>query len=161
MNLQRSMRMGVLFRVRDFTLLKKCQEAGYTVRLRIDPLMKLEVVKEYYSRLINLIFNEYHLKPEVITLGSLRFNRGLISLCKARFPKSDLFNYDFIVEGNDKERYRVKDRIKLYKVLLNQLKQNEIYYGNGALRTGLCKEKPIVWKKVGIDINHSSCNCIS
>ena len=130
------MRMGVLFRVRDFTLLKKCQEAGYTVRLRIDPLMKLEVVKEYYSRLINLIFNEYHLKPEVITLGSLRFNRGLISLCKARFPKSDLFNYDFIVERNDKERYRVKDRIKLYKVLLNQLKQNEIYYGNGALRIG-------------------------
>lgn len=137
----------------------KCQKAGYTIRLRIDPLMKIQGWKEYYGNLVDSIFMKYTLRPEVITLGSLRFNRGLVSLCKARFPTSNLFGYDFIVQGNDKERYRIKDRVDLYKLILNQLKQHALDYDNG-LRVGLCKEKLIVWKKVGIDINQSLCNCI-
>lgn len=121
--------------------------------------MQVQGWKEYYAELVDLVFNTYHLRPEVITLGSLRFNRGLVSLCKARFAESDLFEYDFIVEGNDKERYKVEDRIELYKVVLDQLKQCAVGYDNGTPRVGLCKEKSLVWKKVGLDISHSSCNC--
>ncbi len=139
---------------------EKCQKAGYIIRLRIDPLLKVQGWEEYYTELVDSICNKYHLKPEVVTLGSLRFNRGLVSLCKSRFPKSDLFDYNFIVQGNDKERYGVKDRIMLYKFILDQL---ETYtdHDKGTLMIGLCKEKPIVWKKVGLDIRHSSCNCIA
>jgi spore photoproduct lyase len=140
---------------------QKCQKAGYTIRLRVDPLMKVQRWKEYYSKLVDSIFQKYKLKPEVITLGSLRFNRGLVSLCKARFPRSDLFKYNFIVQGKDKERYRIKDRVALYRLVLDQMKKNEIDYNNGILKTGLCKEKPIVWKKVGLDIRKSSCNCVA
>jgi spore photoproduct lyase len=140
---------------------QKCQKAGYTIRLRVDPLMKVQGWKEYYSKLVDSIFQKYKLKPEVITLGSLRFNRGLVSLCKARFPRSDLFKYNFIVQGKDKERYRIKDRVALYRLVLDQMKKNEIDYNNGILKTGLCKEKPIVWKKVGLDIRKSSCNCVA
>lgn len=139
---------------------QKCQEAGYAIRLRIDPLIKVYGWREFYTELVDMIFHKYRLRPEVITLGSLRFNHGLVSLCKARFPRSDLFDYDFIVEGNDKERYRIKDRIELYRAILNHLKQYTRDY-DGILRRGLCKEKPIVWKKVGLDIRNSSCNCIA
>jgi spore photoproduct lyase len=139
---------------------QKCQEAGYTIRLRIDPLIRVYGWKEFYTELVDMIFHKYRLRPEVITLGSLRFNHGLVSLCKARFPKSDLFDYDFVVEGNDKERYRIKDRIELYGVVLNHLKQYESDY-DGILKRGLCKEKPAIWKKVGLDIRNSSCNCIA
>ena len=140
---------------------QKCQKAGYTIRLRIDPLMRVQGWKEYYSKLMDSIFSKYQLKPEVITLGSLRFNHGLVSLCKARFPNSNLFDYNFISQGNDKERYRVEDRIELYRFIVDQLKLVALNHDNGAPRIGLCKEKPSVWKKVDLDINHSSCNCVA
>jgi spore photoproduct lyase len=140
---------------------QKCQEAGYAIRLRIDPLMRIKGWRENYNYLIHSIFEEHHLRPDVVTLGSLRFNRGLISLCKARFPDSNLFDYDFVAHGNDKERYRVDDRAELYRAVLGELEQ---FMGNdseGKLRVGLCKENPIVWKKVGLRIRGSSCNCIA
>lgn len=140
---------------------QKCQKAGYTIRLRIDPLMLVQGWEEYYGKLVDAIFTKYTLRPEVITLGSLRFNRGLVSLCKARFPKSNLFEYDFTVQGNDKERYRIKDRINLYRFIVDQVKENGIDYDNGTLKVGLCKEKPIVWERIGLDIRNSSCNCIA
>ena len=139
---------------------QKCQEAGYTIRLRIDPLMKGEGWRENYAGLVDSIYRTYKLRPEVITLGSLRFNRGLVSLCKARFPKSDLFDYDFIVQGNDKERYTIEDRVNLYRFIIDQLKEVDVDCNN-VLKVGLCKEKPVVWKRVGLDINSSLCNCIA
>lgn len=139
---------------------QKCQKAGYTIRLRIDPMMNIEGWREYYSELVKLIFEKYKLRPDVITLGSLRFNRGLVSLCKARFPNSDLFDYDFIVQGNDKERYRVEDRVQLYKFIIDQIGYMAQAFDNKP-KIGLCKEKPIVWKKVALDMHHSSCNCIA
>lgn len=138
---------------------QKCQEAGYTIRLRIDPLMRIWGWKEYYSKLIDSIFSKYQLKPEVITLGSLRFNHGLVSLCKARFPNSDLFDYEFIAQGNDKERYKVEDRIELYGFVLDQLEHYTVDYDNNNVGIGLCKENQSVWEQVGLDISHSSCNC--
>jgi spore photoproduct lyase len=139
---------------------QKCQKAGYTIRLRIDPLMLVEGWREYYTELVDSIFEKFKLRPEVITLGSLRFNRGLISLCKARFPGSDLFDYDFIVQGNDKERYSIEDRVKLYKMVIDEIKEVAQSHYNNGLKIGLCKEKPIVWEKTGLDIHNSSCNCV-
>lgn len=139
---------------------KKCQDLGYTIRLRIDPMLFLPHWKKHYKNLVKEIFEKNKLKPEVITLGSMRFETGLDSLAKARFKDTDLFNYDFIVEGKDKHRYRVEDRAKLYKFMnytINMIsKENNIR----TPKIGLCKEKREVWSLVDLDLKNGHCNCV-
>jgi spore photoproduct lyase len=51
---------------------KKLQEMGYEVRLRIDPIIPVKDWPILYLELIESIFKGFNLKPERITLGSLR-----------------------------------------------------------------------------------------
>lgn len=139
---------------------KKCQDVGYTIRLRIDPLLLLPNWQAGYKALVKDIFETYKLKPEIITLGSLRFETGLDSLAKERFKSTELFNYNFIVEGHDKHRYRVEDRIKLYAYLIEKIKSYSQKMGNFLPLIGLCKEKREVWHKVGLNLKRAHCNCV-
>ncbi len=49
---------------------KQVYEAGYTTRIRIDPMVPVEGWKAHYIKLVDRIFS--NLTPERITLGSLR-----------------------------------------------------------------------------------------
>ncbi|MEX2706533.1 MAG: radical SAM protein, partial [Candidatus Freyrarchaeum guaymaensis] len=49
---------------------RKVWEAGYTTRIRIDPIVPVKDWKEQYAKLLEKVFS--NLKPERITLGSLR-----------------------------------------------------------------------------------------
>jgi spore photoproduct lyase len=138
----------------------KCQEAGYTIRLRIDPLLLLPRWQAGYDELVRNIFETYKLKPEVITLGALRFETGLDSLAKARFHNTELFNYDFVVEGHDKHRYRVEDRVMLYIHLVEKIRTYSKKEGIPIPFIGLCKEKREVWQKVGLSLKDCHCNCV-
>jgi spore photoproduct lyase len=145
---------------RRLSAARKCQEAGYTIRLRIDPLLLLPEWQTGYDELVRNVFDTYKLKPEIITLGTLRFETGLDSLAKARFNTPELFNYDFVVEGHDKHRYRVDDRVILYKYLIEKIKSYSQKEGISKPFIGLCKEKKEVWQKVGLDLKHCHCNCV-
>ena len=146
--------------VRRLSAARKCQGVGYTIRLRIDPLLLLPNWQIGYKELIQDIFDTYRLKPEIITLGALRFETGLDSLAKARFNNTELFNYNFIVEGHDKHRYRVEDRVKLYIYLIEKIKSSSQKQGIPLPLIGLCKEKKEVWQKVGLNLKECHCNCV-
>lgn len=139
---------------------RKCQDVGYTIRLRIDPLLLLPNWQAGYNGLVRDIFETYELKPEIITLGTLRFETGLDSLAKARFNNPELFNYHFIVEGHDKHRYRVEDRVVLYTYLIEKIKSYSQKGGGPMPFIGLCKEKKEAWRKVGLDLKDCHCNCV-
>ncbi|MFX1295506.1 MAG: spore photoproduct lyase family protein [Promethearchaeota archaeon] len=145
---------------RRLSAAKKCQDVGYTIRLRIDPLLLLPNWQTGYKKLIQDIFETYKLKPEIITLGALRFETGLDSLAKERFNSPELFNYSFIVEGHDKHRYRVEDRIKLYTYLIEKIKSYSQKELISLPLIGLCKEKKEVWQKVGLNLKECHCNCV-
>ena len=146
--------------VRRLCAAKKCQDVGYKIRLRIDPLLLLPKWKAGYNELIDDIFMTYGLRPEVVTLGALRFETGLDSLAKERFNGTELFNYNFVVEGRDKHRYKAGDRVNLYTYLIEKIESCCQRKGIPVPHIGLCKEKKEVWEKVGLNLKECHCNCV-
>ncbi len=119
---------------------KKLQEAGYEVRLRIDPIIPVKDWPILYSELIDEIFKKFDLKPERITLGSLR------GLKKTLFYAKDK---DWIKYLNKHERtgWGLKIEKNLRLSLYAQIIQDLRKYGfNGHM--ALCKETPEIWMKL-------------
>ena len=59
---------------------KRLYEAGYEIRIRIDPIVPIENWQKPYSELLEMIFGNFI--PERITLGSLRGLQSTINNCK-------------------------------------------------------------------------------
>jgi spore photoproduct lyase len=55
---------------------RKAQQAGYRLRLRLDPIVPVDGWREVYAGTIARIFEM--VSPERITLGTLRFEEGFI-----------------------------------------------------------------------------------
>jgi len=137
---------------------KRCENAGYRIRLRIDPMIYREGWKEDYRRLIGDMA-DLGIKPEVITIGSLRFDGGLPSISRNRFPNSSLFKYSFIVEGKDKYRYKPEHRTEMYRFAIDEIRKQYAARGLRQPAIGLCKEKSDVWKRSGLTLKDGACNC--
>ena len=58
---------------------KELSEAGYEVRIRIDPMVPIENWREHYLELLEIVFDKFI--PERITLGSLRGLQSTINGC--------------------------------------------------------------------------------
>ena len=56
----------------------KVQQAGYPVRLRLDPIVPFEGFEAAYAQTIKQIFQK--VSPERITLGTLRFETGFYNM---------------------------------------------------------------------------------
>jgi len=152
--------MGSASPVERLIAARKCQDLGYTIRLRIDPLLLLPNWQVGYDKLVQAIFEIYRLKPEIVTLGALRFETGLDSLAKARFNDRDLFNYNFIKQGHDKHRYKIEDRVRLYNHLIDMIKTYSKKAKTPQPLIGLCKEKKEIWQKADLGLKNCHCNCV-
>lgn len=70
----------------------KAQKAGYPVRIRLDPIVPFEDWQETYSETIKQIFSK--IRPERITLGTLRFEEGFYNMRNTIFTSGpDLPNF--------------------------------------------------------------------
>lgn len=123
-------------------------DAGYEVRLRIDPMIPVEGWSEHYRRLVDEVFSQ--LFPERITLGSLR---GLVSTRNSVKDKSWL---QFLCE---KSSWGLKTshatRLEMYGGLINYLREKYSY-----VNVGLCKETLRIWGELGLDWRRNRCNCL-
>jgi len=129
---------------------REVHEAGYEVRIRIDPIVP---VPEYwkggeYIRLIDLFFE--NLRPERITLGSLRGLRSTINNVKDRSWLEYLSEY-----SGWGMRPRHEIRLGMYSTLMKHLKMSY-----GFERVGLCKETLRIWRELGLDWKRNCCNCL-
>jgi spore photoproduct lyase len=133
----------------------KLQQAGYEVRIRIDPMVPILGWETYYKKLVDDIFST--LTPERITIGSLRGLESTIRFCQDRSWVSYL--------SKDKTGWGRKipddQRQLMYSTLIDYLKTRYDYS-----RIGLCKETEVMWKKLGMNAGaypHWSgckCNCV-
>ena len=57
---------------------RKVQEAGYPLRIRLDPIVPFEGWENAYAETIKEIFSS--VSPERITLGTLRFEKGFYNM---------------------------------------------------------------------------------
>lgn len=125
---------------------KALSEAGYEVRIRIDPIFPIEGWKKYYGGLLDFLFSK--LWPERVTLG---MPRGL--------RKTLMFSKDLSwVEGMSEETGWGKKlpeplRVEVYSFFLDKL----IDFGFDRGKISLCKET--------VDLNKilrmgRRCNCV-
>ncbi|MCX5804522.1 MAG: hypothetical protein NT010_00430 [Proteobacteria bacterium] len=127
---------------------RKAQELGCFVGLHFDPVIIYEGFEKDYEYLINDIGRILDLKKVIwVSMGLLRFPPKLLD----RFIEEGRTNllYGEFIRGEDgKYRYIKQERIKVYRMLYDLLKDKE-----EDLFVYLCMERDDVWKKVtGLNI---------
>ena len=132
---------------------RKVKDAGYEVRLRIDPVVRYSTWEKDYHRLTEMIFD--HVEPSRVKIGEYSPAQGLSSHIKTRFPESSLLkiNGSLIVEAG-KLRYPRGCRIEMFRVIVDG-----IHHCDKKVQIALCKETPQVWKAAGLDGKELRCNC--
>jgi len=136
---------GVLKRIEAA---KKVSDAGYEVRLRIDPMVPVENWEEHYLRLLEIIFE--NLTPERITLGSLR---GLPSTIGQSTDKSWV---GYLKEpSNWGKKIDFGRRHAMYSTLIQELRTTYNFD-----EVALCKETIQIWDAFKTDYREIRCNCV-
>jgi spore photoproduct lyase len=127
---------------------RKLSEAGYEVRVRIDPMVPVENWETHYIELIEQIFRSF--TPSRITLGSLR---GLQTTVNGSTDRSWV---EYLKEkSNWGKKIEFKIRYNMYTVVINHLKERYNYDA-----VALCKETLAMWGRLGMDYKKIKCNCI-
>ncbi|MEM4258317.1 MAG: hypothetical protein QXL17_04095, partial [Candidatus Thermoplasmatota archaeon] len=127
---------------------KKLYNAGYQVRVRIDPMVPIHNWQKSYISLVETIFNNF--EPERITLGSLR---GLQSTINNSLDTS--WTKYLTETSNWGKKISTEHRIAMYSNIIDYL-QNRFNYKNIAL----CKETIDIWNQLWLDYRKIKCNCI-
>lgn len=131
----------------------KAQNAGYEIRLRIDPLFWFDGWEGQYAKLVDNIAS--YVNPTLITLGAYRPTQGLVNHIKTRFPRSNLIMLEEkLVMDAGKKRFPDDKRAKMYRYLSGLIKEKM-----NDVRVALCKEPKRIWRASGIDNVEMTCNC--
>jgi len=135
---------------RRLDVAEKAADAGYEVRLRIDPLVPVDGWREKYGQLIDELMKR-DFEVERITLGTLR---GLLSTLSnltddswTKFLDRDSYT-SWGYKPNDSVRY------DMFRELFDH------FDSYGFTRIGLCKDTMEIWEKLGLRFENIKCNCI-
>jgi len=127
---------------------RKLSQAGYEVRIRIDPIVPVLDWKTHYTNLVDQIFTNF--VPARITLGSLR---GLQSTINGATDKSW---QEYLNENSNwGKKVEFDTRYEIYSTIIGSLKQRYNYN-----EIALCKETLAMWAKLGMDYKKIKCNCV-
>lgn len=129
---------------------KKAIDKGFTVAFHFDPIIYYSGAELEYPEVLKKILKIIpHEKIAWISLGTLRFPKVLKKVAVERFPETKIYSYEFIEGLDQKKRYFVDLRKRLYKSFYNLIKetQTEITYY-------FCMESERIWEEVlGIKIS--------
>lgn len=126
---------------------KKLKEAGYEVRVRIDPMVPVFDWEKHYTELVDSLFENFI--PERITLGSLRGLQSTITNSKDKSWVSFLSE-----KSNWGKKVDFDTRYEMYSSIIDHIKEKYDYQ-----RIALCKETIGMWNKLGLDYKKIACNC--
>lgn len=133
---------------------RKVQDAGYEIRLRIDPIIRYSTWKTDYEALAEKVFSL--LQPSRITLGEYRPAEGLSNHIRVRFPESPLIRVNgSLVAESGKLRYPRECRLEMFVAIIKAIRRC-----SPKTQIALCKENAEVWKAVGLNGNGLCCNCL-
>ncbi|MBT9132726.1 MAG: Spore photoproduct lyase [Syntrophomonadaceae bacterium] len=127
---------------------KQVYEAGYEVRLRIDPMVPIDGWQEHYLHLIDIIFE--NLVPERITFGSLRGLQSTINGCTDRTWVKYLKE-----SSNWGKKIYFRSRYNMYSAMISRLKERYDFR-----KVALCKETVQMWDSLRMDYRKIKCNCL-
>jgi len=124
------------------TAAQALQKHGYTIGLRLDPMIEVEGSDKIYERMVDEIFTRLdHDKIRDIGIGTIRYKKGLRQKVLSEV-NTDLFYNEFVVGIDGKERYFKKIRIKMYKNIVGAIEK----YGKFDIYLGM--EPQYIWDEV-------------
>lgn len=143
---------------------RDAQAAGYPVRIRLDPIVPVKDWKRLYSEEIKAIFD--YVKPERITLGTLRFEPALYNQRSSYFtprlvklldsleiqPMLDKAKLDSGKQSVGKYSFTPETRSEIFQFAINEIRKHS------ECDIALCKETHDVWQAVGL--NPAQCKCV-
>ena len=103
---------------------RKCQEKGYTVGIRLDPIFKYQGWEDHYCKMVESIFAR--LDPQLIdyiTLGSVKMHKNLIDVVNKRFPQTGILDGELIPSGDGKFRPIKFDRVGIYRNMTKWIRE--------------------------------------
>jgi spore photoproduct lyase len=104
--------------------------------------------EEHYLQLLDVIFE--NLKPERVTLGSLRGLQSTINGC------TDKSWVKYLKESSNwGKKIDFQTRLAMYSAIIRQLRDKYDYD-----RVALCKESIEMWDSLDMDYHRIRCNCI-
>jgi spore photoproduct lyase len=130
---------------------RKVADAGYEVRLRIDPMVPIDDWKTEYETLVKLI---EPVKPSRVTLGCLRGLTTTIIYCK---DKSWL---PYLTEKSSwGKKPPFQERLEMYSFMIGKLNKA------GIKDVGVCKETLEMWRELAksfpkMNYQKMTCNCV-
>ncbi len=103
---------------------KSCQEAGYTVGVRLDPIVRVEGWEEEYKDMIERLLGMLDTKRiDYISLGTLKHNKVLFEAIKKRFPGSPAVLGEIFPSGDGKYKYLKFLRIDVYRKMISWIRK--------------------------------------
>lgn len=127
---------------------KRVFDAGYEVRIRIDPMVPMTNWQEHYLELLDILFDNF--VPERITLGSLRGLQSTINGC------TDKSWVKYLGESSNwGKKIDFETRYVMYSTMIDQLKRKY-----GFSKVVLCKETVEMCNALKIDYKKIRCNCV-
>jgi spore photoproduct lyase len=124
---------------------RQCSEWGYKLAFHFDPIIEHPGWQEGYAATIDKLFEIVPAEAIAwISLGALRFLPSLKEIGIKRFPSSKIYFNEFIQGLDGKARYFRPNRVELYKVIYDRLKEKAapatcIYF---------CMESDEIWQEV-------------
>jgi len=144
----------------------KVQQAGYPLRIRIDPIVPFEGWKTAYRHTMRRIFRR--ISPARVTLGTLRFEEGFYKMRNSIFTTGP--DLPEVIEGMlpmfDPKVFEKSKRPKVGKYSFAEDRRVEIFNfiireirKYSACPIALCKESASVWDRVDLDLSRCQCVC--
>ncbi len=117
---------------------------GFPVGFHFDPLVDSPDFEEDYAPVVE---DMLRLVPSGrirwISLGSLRFPRGLKAIIEGRFAESSILSGELIAGRDGKLRYFKPLRLELYRQMVSWIRK----FGGKEIPIYFCMEDPEVWEK--------------
>lgn len=134
---------------------KQLIEAGYEVRIRIDPIFPIESWQKHYEDLIYLLFSTLPSDPNRITLGTPRGLAKTLIFAKDRSWEKIAFTDKPEYSGWGKKA-PISIRKEIYRYFFDKMES----VGFEKKRISLCKETRLMWQELGLNAGSCRCNCI-
>jgi len=134
---------------------KQLISSGYEVRIRIDPIFPVEDWQASYEDLIYSLFCELPSDPDRITLGTPRGLAKTLIFAKDRTWEKTAFT-----DNPEHSGWGKKAPLQLRKGIYLFFYDKLTELGFDKSRIALCKETPLMWKELGVNLRDSKCNCV-
>jgi len=100
-----------------------CARHGFKVAFHLDPIIYYQGWRKDYREVVNYLFDRIDYRSlQWISLGTLRFNRGLKKIMENRFPENKILDEEMILGFDGKMRYSDPLRIEMYSGIISDIR---------------------------------------